>query len=250
MPGHIVTSLLGMLLIGNSAAWLPAGCGRADGVQLLLEAERADAATEQAMATTRDIIERRIEALGSAGTVVRQRSNRILVTLARGEDAERVKRLIGRPGRLEFRLLDESATAEQLYLGRAPVGSQILPYPDGGTGARIAVRRRAIVPGRMIADADASFDESGMPAVTVRFNAAGSRRFARATEENVGKQLAIVIDNVVISAPVIREPILGGEAQISGSFTVETAEQLAIALRSGPLPIRLRVIEERVAAPK
>lgn len=248
MPGHIVTSLLGMWLLGSSAAWLPAGCDRSEGVELLLEAQRPSAATDPAMETTRGVVERRLAGLGSAGTVVRQGSSGLLVTLARREDAEQVRRLIERPGRLEFRLLDESAALGEVQAGRAPIGSQILPYPDGGQGVRVAVRRRAIVSGRMIADAQATFDELGEPAVIVRFDAAGRRRFARATGDNVGKRFAIVIDAVVISAPVIREPILGGEAQLSGSFTVESAEQLAIALRSGPLPIRLKVIDERVPA--
>lgn len=246
MPGPLATSLLFMLLLGSSPALLPAGSVRADGVQLLLEAERPDAATEQAMAVSREIIERRIEALGSAGTVVREGPNRILVTLARRADAVQVKQLIGRPGRLEFRPVDESVTPEQMESGRAPAGSQILPYPDGGPGARIAVRRQPIVDGRMVVGALAGFDEIGMPAVTVRFDAAGSSRFARATRENVGRTFAIVIDNVVMSAPTVREPILGGVAQINGSFTVDTANQLAIALGSGPLPVRLRVVEERV----
>lgn len=248
MPGHFVTSLLAMLLLAGPAAGLPAGCNRSEGVELLLEAERPSAATDAAMETTREVVERRLAGLGAAGSVLRHGPRRILVTLARRDDAERVKRLIARPGRLEFMLLDEGAAPEQVEAGRAPVGSRILPYPDGGPGVRVAVRRPAIVSGRMVADANAMFDELGGPAVIVRFDAAGRRRFARATGDNVGKPLAIVIDNVVISAPVIREPISGGEAQISGSFTVESAEQLAIALRSGPLPIRLKVVEERVPA--
>ena len=125
---------------------------------------------------------------------------------------------------------------------------QILPTAEAGTYGRIGVRRRAIVTGEMIADARADFDEQELPAVTIRFDEAGTRRFARATEENVNRRFAIVLDDVVLSAPVIREPILGGYAQISGSFTVETANQLAVVLRSGPLPIRLKVAGEWATA--
>jgi preprotein translocase subunit SecD len=245
----IMALMLGMLSLGSVASWLPPGCVRADEVQLLLEAERTDAASDEAMERTREIIERRIAALGGPGaTVARQGANRIVVRLGRREDAEQVKLLAARPGRLEFRLVDENVTSEQVESGRAPPLSQILPTAEGGPDGRVAVQRRAIVTGRMIADARADFDEMGLPAVTIRFDATGTRRFARATQENVGRHFAIVLDDVVLSAPVINEPILGGTAQISGSFTVETANQLAIALRSGPLPIRLVVVEERVLA--
>jgi preprotein translocase subunit SecD len=246
MPKSIAMFVLAMLSLGSPAPLL-LGCDGSDGIELLLAAKAPDTATDEAMESVREIIERRISALGSAGaTVVRQGPNRILVRLARRGDAEMVKSLVGRPGRLEFRLVDASVTEAQIQSGRALIGSQILPFPDGGPGGRIAVQRHAIIAGRMIVDARPDFDEQGRPSVTVRFDGTGTRRFARATQENIGRRFAIILDNVVISAPVILEPILGGHAQISGSFTTEATNQLAISLRSGPLPIRLVVIEERV----
>ena len=118
-----------------------------------------------------------------------------------------------------------------------------------GEGGRIA--RPAPGDGHRRPDRQAQqdFDENGLPAVTIRFDGAGSQAFARVTQENVGKQFAIILDNVVLSAPVIREPILGGNAQISGSFTVQTANDLAISLRSGRLPVELHVVEERTVGP-
>ncbi|HWT14026.1 MAG TPA: protein translocase subunit SecD [Allosphingosinicella sp.] len=209
------------------------------------------AAVDQAMDVARDVIDRRINALGTLEpTIIRQGSSRIVVQVPGLQDPEALKALIGRTARLEFKLVDLTATPEQLQSGRAPVGSQILPYPEGGATGRIAVQRRAIITGDQIADAQQGFDQtSGAPVVTIRFDGTGSRRFARVTQENVGRPFAIILDNIVLSAPNIREPILGGAAEIEGSFTVETANALAISLRSGRLPVDLTVVEERTVGP-
>jgi preprotein translocase subunit SecD len=210
-----------------------------------------DRAIDQAMAVAREIIDRRINALGTLEpTIIRQGTSRIVVQVPGLQDPEALKSLIGRTARLEFKLVDLSVSAEQLHSGRAPIGSQILPYAEGGPGGRIAVQRRSIITGDMIADASQGYDSTdGRPNVLIRFDSNGSHRFARVTQENVGKPFAIILDNVVISAPNIREPILGGTASIAGSFTVESANQLAISLRSGRLPVELHVIEERTVGP-
>ena len=210
-----------------------------------------NAAINSAMEVARDVIDRRINALGTLEpTIIRQGSSRIVVQVPGLEDPEALKALIGRTARLEFKLVDLTATPDQLQSGRGPVGSQILAYPEGGTGGRIAVQRRAIITGDQIADAQQGFDPTdGRPVVTIRFDSTGSRRFARVTTENVNRPFAIVLDNVVMSAPNINEPILGGSAQISGNFTVESANALAISLRSGRLPVELTVVEERTVGP-
>jgi preprotein translocase subunit SecD len=210
-----------------------------------------DRATDQAMIVARDVIDRRINALGTLEpTIIRQGDTRIMVQVPGLQDPEALKALIGRTARLEFKLVDTSFDPNQDPNARAPIGSQILPYPEGGPDRRIAVKRRSIITGDMIADASQTFDQTdGRPAVQLRFDGNGSRRFARVTQENVNKPFAIILDNVVISAPNINEPILGGTAQISGNFTVETANQLAISLRSGRLPVELHVIEERTVGP-
>ena len=135
---------------------------------------------------------------------------------------------------------------------RAPVGSQILAYPDNPQGVpRIAVHRGVLISGDQLIDAQQGFDSrNNAPVVNIRFNGQGGRRFAKVTQENVNKPFAIILDNQVISAPNINEPILGGTAQISGNFTVESANELAIALRSGKLPVDLKVIEERTVGPQ
>lgn len=249
MPKSVIAFILALLSLGSFAALL-AGCERGDRAQLLLEAKRADA-SDATMEKAREIVERRIEALGSSGaTVVRRPPNRLLVTLRRAEDVEQVKALVGRSARLEFRLVDLSLAPSEIDSGKAPPGTRILDFAkDGPNPGRIAVRSRPIVTGRMIADAQPCFDPAGQPCVNVRFDDVGTRRFARATRENVGRPFAIVLDDEVISAPAVNEPILGGQAQISGGFTEESANQLAIALRSGALPVDLVVIEERELGP-
>jgi preprotein translocase subunit SecD len=211
-------------------------------------ASRARAMGE-ALDAARQVIVHRIDALGAReASVVRQGPNRLLVRAVGIRDPAAVRALIVPTARLELRLVDLSATAEQLASGRAPAGSQILPYAAdrGEEGARMAVQRRVLVSGDMIASARQVYDEQdGRPVINITFNDEGRRRFAQGTRENVGRQFAIVLDNVVIVAPNINEPILGGTAQISGAFTVESANRLAIWLGSGALPIRLAVIEER-----
>jgi preprotein translocase subunit SecD len=115
----------------------------------------------------------------------------------------------------------------------------------------IAVQRRAMVTGDQLIDASQGFDDiTSEPVVNIRFDGQGARRFARTTQENTGKPFAIILDNVVLSAPNINEPILGGQAKISGGFTVEEANLLAVSLRSGKLPVELKVIEERTVGPE
>jgi len=224
-----------------------------DGNRIVMRQTEAgiEQATDQAMDVARDVIDRRINASGTLEpTIIRQGNNRIVVQVPGMQDPEALKALIGRTARLEFKLLAEGVTPEQLQSGRAPIGTLILPYAEGGDNARIAVQRRAMVTGDRISTAQQDFNEDGLPAVTIRFDSAGSQAFARVTQANVGKQFAIILDNVVLSAPSIREPILGGNAQISGSFTVQSANDLAISLQSGRLPVELHVVEERTVGPE
>jgi len=204
-------------------------------------------AFDNAMTTAREVVYNRVDPDGTREVnVVRQGRNRILVEVPGIEDPEALKALLGRTARLEFSLVDSTVTPEQLAAGRAGVGSRVLPTAEG---SRIAVQRRAMITGDQIAEARQDFNQNGEPAVTVQFDGAGARRFARVTQQNVNRPFAIILDNVVISAPNINEPILGGSAQISGSFTVQTANDLAVQLRSGRLPVELRVVEERTVGP-
>jgi preprotein translocase subunit SecD len=206
-------------------------------------------ALKDAMTSARDVVRRRIDPQGTKEiTVVNQGTDRILVEVPGVEDPEALKRLIGQTARLEFKLVDLTADQAQIAQGRAPAGSQVLPMADG-SGA-IAVKRRIMVSGDQLVDAKQSFDQDGRPVVSITFNTSGARRFGRTTQENTGKPFAIILDDKVLSAPNINEPILGGQAQISGGFTVESANALAVSLASGKLPVKLNVIEERSIGPE
>jgi preprotein translocase subunit SecD len=200
------------------------------------------------MGVARDVVRRRIDPGGTKEvTVITEGGNRILVQVPGVEDPEALKKLIGQTARLEFKLVDLSADPAQVQQGRAPAGSQVLPMAEGG--GFIAVKRRVMVSGDQLTDAKQGFDQDGRAIVNITFNTAGARRFGRVTQENVNKPFAIILDDKVLSAPNINEPILGGRAQISGNFTVESANQLAVSLASGKLPVKLNVIEERTVGP-
>jgi preprotein translocase subunit SecD len=201
-------------------------------------------ALKDAMGVARDVVRRRIDPSGTKEiNVITEGGNRVLVEVPGVEDPEALKRLVGQTARLEFKLVDMSANPQDAQQGRAPPGSQVLPMADG-TGF-IAVKRRVMVSGDQVVKANQGFDQNGRPDIELGFNTAGARRFARATQENVGKPFAIILDDKVLSAPNINEPILGGNAQIAGNFTVQSAHDLAVSLQSGKLPVKLNPIEER-----
>ena len=203
--------------------------------------------TDQAMTIAREVIDRRINALGTREpTIIREGDNRIVVEVPGLQDPQALKDLIGKTAKLEFRLVDQTATQDQLALGRAPIGSQILPLAGGG---RIAVRRQVMVSGEEITGASQAFGDANEPVVNLQFNSSGSRKFARVTQENVGKPFAIILDGIVLSYPNIETAILGGSARISGSFTVQSANDLAISLKSGSLPVDLTVVQENTVGP-
>jgi preprotein translocase subunit SecD len=210
-------------------------------------ASGSETALKNAMGVARDVVRRRIDPGGTKEiTVVTQGDNRILVQVPGVEDPEALKSLIGQTARLEFKLVDETANPEDVQAGRSPPGGQVLPMADG-TGF-IAVKRRVMVSGEQLTDAKQGYDQDGRAVVDITFNTAGARRFGRVTQENVNKPFAIILDDKVLSAPNINEPILGGRAQVSGNFTVQSANDLAVSLASGKLPVKLNVIEERTVS--
>ena len=148
---------------------------------------------------------------------------------------------------LAFRLVEVGGSVSDAMQGRGSPDVEVL-YPAGGKSKLPQlVRRQVVMDGGDIADANPGFDQrTNEPIVTFRFNARATRRFAQVTQENIGRRLAIVLDNEIVSAPTIREPILGGNGQISGGFTVETANNLAILLRGGMLPAPLTIVEQPV----
>ncbi|MBV8934281.1 MAG: protein translocase subunit SecD, partial [Alphaproteobacteria bacterium] len=207
----------------------------------------------QAVDQSIEIIRRRIDETGTKEpTIQREGSDRILVQLPGVDNPEHVKALLGRTAKLTFQLVDTTVSLEDARRGRLPPGSEVLPAEEGRAGrsgpAAYVVRKRVMVGGDTLVDAQPTF-QNNEPVVSFRFDSAGAKRFGDATRENVGKPFAIVLDNKVISAPVIREPILGGSGIISGSFTVQSASDLALLLRAGALPAPITILEERTVGP-
>jgi preprotein translocase subunit SecD len=208
--------------------------------------ERIRQAIEQSI----QIVERRVNELGTVEPLIqRQGTDRILVQVPGLQDPTRLKKLIGETAKMDFRMVDSTVSPEQAAAGQLPPDSEILPSTEPGHPPYV-VKKQVLVSGGDLIDSQPGFDQrSNEPIVSFRFNTSGSRKFAQATSENVGQPFAIVLDNKVISAPVIREPITAGSGQISGNFTVQAANDLAILLRAGALPAPLTIIEERTVGP-
>ncbi len=212
-----------------------------------------DLAVRQALETMRN----RIDQFGvSEPSLIRQGDRRLVIQLPGIKDPERAKRLIGQTALLEFKLVDERNSVDEALAGRVPPGSEILYQPVINRKTRkverrtpFLLKRRTVLTGNSLVDARVEFGQFSQPQVSVRFDGRGSRIFDRITSANVGKRLAIVLDNRIYSAPVIQERISGGSAIISGSFSDEEARDLAIVLRAGALPAPVKILEERTVGP-
>lgn len=214
---------------------------------LTLDEDAMRAAVSRAVEQSVEIVRRRIDETGvNEPVVARQGADRILVQLPGIDDPTRIKRLLGQTAKMTFHLV-----AEEGVSGGLPAGVRLLPSADDARPDRkLAVRTRVELDGARLRDATAGMNgQSGEWVVNFTFDTAGAKRFAEITQANVGKPFAIVLDGKVISAPVIREPITGGQGQISGSFTAQSAHDLSVLLRAGALPAPLAVVEERTVGP-
>jgi len=198
---------------------------------------------------TIEVLGRRLDETGTrALTIQRQGADRILLQVPGVEDSSELRDLIGRTAKLTFQFVVEGVVPGQ---DRIPAGASLLPSDQLGPGGEPimeVISDRVIVSGENLTDAQPSF-EQGMPVVVFRFDATGGQRFCDATRANIGRRFAIVLDDRVISAPVIRDAICAGSGQISGSFSPEEAQELALLLRAGALPAPLTVVEERTVGP-
>jgi preprotein translocase subunit SecD len=196
------------------------------------------------------IVERRVNELGTVEPVIqRQGADRILVQVPGLQDPTHLKEILGKTAKMEFRMVDESVPPDQAQKGSLPPEDDLLM---SATPPKVpyVIKKQVLVSGGELSDAQTGFDQrSGEPVVNFKFNSLGARKFAQATAENVGQRFAIILDNEVISAPVIREAIPGGQGQISGNFTVQSANDLAVLMRAGALPAPLTVVEERTVGP-
>ena len=213
--------------------------------------DRRNSAIQQSI----EIVRRRVDETGTREpTIQRQGEDRILVQLPGVDDPERIKRLLGRTAKMTFHLTDEQHSLETAMAGRVPAGTKLLPSADevdsSGQPRMYLIRKRVMVSGDQLVDSQPGFDQrNNEPVVNFRFDSAGAKRFGDVTSKNVGRPFAIVLDGKIITAPVIREPILGGTGQISGNFTVQDAHDLALLLRAGALPAPLTILEERSVGP-
>ncbi len=196
--------------------------------------------TRRAVSQGIEVIRRRLDSTGTTEPSIQQQgADRILIQVPGEQNPERLEALLGKTAKLEFRMLSDSASGDV----------DMLPSRDE-KGARVPVERRIMADGGDLTDAQPSFDQQTRePMVSFKFNLKGAQRFGQATSENVGRRMAIVLDNEVISAPVIRTAITGGSGQITGNFSVQQANDLSVLLRAGALPAKFTVVERRVVGP-
>ncbi len=193
-----------------------------------------------------EIVRRRIDETGTNEPIItRQGDDRIVVQLPGLDDPQRVKDLLGKTAKLSFHLVNMDVGSSDV---KNTGGDMILPMVES-PGETLAISRQAMLTGDMLVAAAYAPDQNGQSAVSFRFNPVGTKKFCQLSKDNVNRLFAIVLDSEIISAPVIREPICGGSGQISGSFTVKEANDLAILLRAGALPAPLNIIEERTVGP-
>jgi preprotein translocase subunit SecD len=192
------------------------------------------------------VLSHRLEGLKVKAFVRREGSDTVVVDLPRPANTDHLKAVLVAPGKLSLRFVDLSVGVDDAKRGRVPPQSELL---SGSGGTLFLVEKHVAISGDDLIDAQALLDERiKEPVVSFKFSPAGTRQFARATTENIGRPMAIVVDGVVLAAPIIREPITGGSGQISGGFTVERANDLAVTLRSGALPLPLTIVAERDVA--
>lgn len=219
-------------------------------ISLTLTEEGVTSRLGSAVTQSIEVIGRRVNELGTTEpTIQRQGNDRILVQVPGLDDPQRLKDILGKTAKLTFQFVDRTMPVEEAISGRPPAGTTVL-YSEDEPPVPYIIENRVIVSGENLADATAGYDQRTSEAiVSFRFDTKGAQRFGQATQQNVGREFAIVLDNQVISAPVIREPILGGSGQISGNFTTESATDLSVLLRAGALPADLTIIEERTVGP-
>jgi preprotein translocase subunit SecD len=247
------------IFVWTAATLWPVPSMEADGgSRAVLEIDRdglgdQGGASREMIERSAPIIAKRLRELAAENwKVTPDGEDRIFIDLPGDTNPERLEKLanaVAKAGKLEFRLVDTAASPRDAQQGRIPPDDDLL-YATGGRMLQMLVRKQALVDGADLIDAQATFDSrTGEPLVTFRFNSTGADKFARATRENVGRPFAMVLDNEVISAPAIREPIQGGTGEISGNFTVERANNLATLLRTGALPVKFKVVEVREVPP-
>ncbi len=236
----------GQLITGNADKPFKVSSDAATGrISLTITDQALSKLSKDAVVRSVEVIRNRITELGTKDpTILRQGNSRIIVEVPGESDPVRIKRIIEKTAQMTFHLVDTSVSINEALAGRIPPGAKLVKTTNPAE-PDLLVRRRVLVDGSDLIDAQQSFNQSGQPAVSFSFNSRGSIRFGNATAENVGRRFAILLDNESITAPVIRSPILGGSGIIDGGFTVTAANDLAVLLRAGALPAKLETLNER-----
>ena len=222
-----------------------------------LSDKEIEAVREYAVRQALETLRNRVDQFGvSEPTLQRQEGNRILIQLPGVKDPQRAIDLLGKTARLEFKMVMENASPQDAAAGQLPAGGQLLyerrvdPRSGAVSEIPLVVESKTVLTGDLLSNAQVRIDNRfNDPYVAIDFNAIGAKRFDQITAANVGKRMAIVLDDTVYSAPVIRERISGGSAQISGNFTEQEATDLAIVLRAGSLPAPVNILENRTVGP-
>jgi preprotein translocase subunit SecD len=237
-----------------AAAYMLSADGKVEGaLKYTLKTEEINRIKESAVEQSLEIIRNRVDAFGVSEPLIQRQGNaQVLVQLPGITDPDRAVNLIGQTAQLKFYLVDDTVTQENLAAGRVPYDSIILfekkydkltstvissiPYP---------LKRDVVLTGDNLMDAGVTYTQFNEPAVWFRFDPAGARLFSNITANNTGRQLAIVLDDNIYSAPRINERIPNGEGTITGTFSLEEANDLAIVLRAGSLPAPVEILENR-----
>ncbi|MEJ1159482.1 protein translocase subunit SecD [Prosthecomicrobium sp. N25] len=244
----LIQNLADSLLGGNRVFDITVESPEPGVFRLSLTQAGIDYRIRRAVEQSIEVIRRRVDQLGTTEPLIaRQGANRILVQVPGLQDTDRLKNILQQTARLTFHMVEEvGAGALQ---GTKSADTEVL-YSTDDPPVPVLVQRRAMLTGEELVDAQASFDQRTNEAVvSFRFDTSGAQKFALISQQNVGRPFAIVLDKDVISYPTIREPILGGSGQISGNFTIQSANDLALLLRAGALPANLTIVEERTVGP-
>lgn len=203
---------------------------------------------QQVLSQSVEIVRRRIDEVGTRELdIQRQGDSRILLQVPGLQDPEYLKQLLGKTAKMTFHLLNDSMPYPDD--GKMPVPPGSARLKSDATNSYFVINKRIIISGDLLTDARAGFNQNGQPIVNIHFNSLGAKKFADVTKNNIGKPFAIVLDNKVLTAPVIRSVILDGRAEISGNFSTKETSELSLLLRAGALPAPVKVVEERTVGP-
>lgn len=250
--GELVTPVESSLFGGFSGAVNLEVSNPSDTLFIITLTEEAVVAlNSRTVQQSMEIIRRRVDELGTTEpTIQRQGATRILVQVPGLDDPQRLKDLLGQTAKMNFHLVEPSISAREVLSGTRQPPATRLVYTDSEPSVPYLIRRRAIVSGENLTDASIGFDQqTGSPEVLFRFDSTGAKKFGDVTSKNIGRPFAIVLDDKIISAPVIQSAILGGSGRITGNFTTQEANDLAILLRAGALPAPMHILEERTVGP-